>query len=128
MSVQTNAKLFALRETIKQAMKDGELEKKMDVLKLQAVELGLDEKDLNNLIEEQKKQSINQKKVLQIVQEKKILLISLCLIAVVLEWVIGLWIAKFSFGTIIWLLIVNVLTMLMIVFGLAYIFNKKIKN
>lgn len=186
MSMETNAKLFALRETIAMAIKDGNLESKMDVLKLQAVELGVDEKALNDLIEGQKKQVQKQNKVLQIVKEKKGLLWTICLVVVIIEWAIGLSIAipsnkvnednntvvqeivegnlamdtiaydsinidnseitnvktiesqetenvvdassqSFSFSSIIWILLVNLLTILVIIFGLAYVLNKKVK-
>lgn len=144
MSAQTNAKLFALRETIANAIKDGSLKKKMDVLQLQAAELGLEEQALNNLIAEQKKMLNKQNTIIQIVQGKRILLSALCLIAVAIEWGIGLWIAlppqaeeavnesvaesSFSFSTVIWLLLANLLTILLIVFVIAYILNKKVKN
>lgn len=142
--METNAKIFALRETITNAIKDDCLEKRLDVLKLQAEEIGIGESALKKMIDEQRSQVNKQNKVLQIVQGKKSLFSTLCLIAVAIEWGIGLWIAlspktvevvnenvvksSFHFSTIIWLLLANVLTILIIVFVVAYILNKRVKN
>lgn len=184
MSVQTNAKLYALRETIANAIKDGNLEKKMDVIKLQAAELGLEEKTINQLISEQREIVNKQNSIIQIIRKKKTLLWIVCLAVVIIEWIIGLSItlpsksnegisnngiaitvvdeknaldkslssesaiteftenkddvnlknvsdssnSYFSFMTIIWLLIINVVSLLIIVFCLAYFLNRKYKD
>lgn len=125
MTIQNNAKLYALREAITEAIKEGNLEKKMDVFKLQAVEVGLEEQGLNTLVEELKNQTNKQNNVGQIVSKKKRLLSIICFVCVIAEWVIGLLI-NFSWTTIIWLLVANVLTVLLIVFCVAYLINRKI--
>lgn len=125
MTIQNNAKLYALREAITEAIKEGNLEKKMDVFKLQAVEVGLEEQGLNTLVEELKNQTNKQNNVRQIVSKKKRLLSIICFVCVIAEWVIGLLI-NFSWTTIIWLLVANVLTVLLIVFCVAYLINRKI--
>ena len=126
MSMETNAKLLALRETIAKAIKDGNLEKKMDVLKLQAVELELDEPALHKLIEEQKLQVLKQGKTLQIVREKKTLISIICLVIIAVEWLIGL-LCSVSFTTITILLIINLLTIIAVLFSVAFWANKKLK-
>ena len=125
MTIQNNAKLYALREAITKAIKEGNLEKKMDVFKLQAVEVGLEEQELNTLVEELKNQTNKQNNVGQIVSKKRKLLSIICFVCVLAEWVIGLLI-NFSWATVIWLLVANVLTVLLIVFCVAYLINRKI--
>lgn len=99
----------------------------MDIINLQAAELGLDVQDVNNLIDEQRQVVGKQKKVAAIVGPHKTLLTIVCVIAVLVEWLIGAR-GGISFSTVIWLLLINILTILVIVFGVAFFVNKKIKS
>lgn len=122
--METNEKFLAFREAIKKAIKEGNLQSKMDVLKLQAVELGINQEVLHAMIEEEKADAAKQNKMSDIIAKNKSMIIGICIAAVVIEWIIGLR-GNVSFLSIIGLLVVNVITLLAIVFGFAYYLSKK---
>ncbi len=128
MSMENNAKLFALRETIKQAIKDGNLVEKMDVIKLQSIELGLEDLELNELIKEIKKEQEKHEEVSGIAQANKKLLVGVSAALVIVEWVLGLIIAKLSLAVVLWLLLANIVTIFIVVIATSIIINKNLKK
>ena len=124
MSNETNVKFFALREAIKTAIKQNTLENEMDVIKLQAVEMGMDLQLLDAMIEEEKQNVLKEKKLSTIVAEKKTLIICVCIAAVAIEWFLGLR-GGGSFLSVIGLLVVNIITLVAIVLGFAYYFTTR---
>ena len=127
MSTVTNLKLFAIREAISKAIKENALEARMDVIKLQAAEIGLDEKSLEDLILEQKRSSEKQNKIQQVVSKNKIKYGVIGFAAVALEWIIGVSLGPLSLSKVLWLLALNLITTLLIVLVLSYRLNKKIQ-
>ena len=127
MSTVTNLKLFAIREAISKAIKENALEARMDVIKLQAAEIGLDEKSLEDLILEQKWSSEKQNKIQQVVSKNKIKYGVIGFAAVALEWIIGVSLGPLSLSKVLWLLALNLITTLLIVLVLSYRLNKKIQ-
>ena len=124
MSIETNAKYLALCESISKAIISGDLEKKLDVLKLQAGELGIEGSDFDALVEQQKKSVDKLQKDQKTISKHKGLLIIICLVAIAIEWVIGVR-GGISLWTVIWLLFINLLTTMVIIFGVSYFINKK---
>ena len=127
MSTVTNLKLFAIREAISKAIKENALEARMDVIKLQAAEIGLDEKSLEDLILAQKWSSEKQNKIQQVVSKNKIKYGVIGFAAVALEWIIGVSLGPLSLSKVLWLLALNLITTLLIVLVLSYRLNKKIQ-
>ena len=127
MSMENKAKLVALRESIKNAIENGNLVEKMDVLKLQAADLGLNENNLNELIDEVNRQNDTNIKVASVANNNKTLLTCIIVGIVVVEWILGLVISNVSLATIIWILVVNVITIVLVLVLISIIVNKKIK-
>ncbi len=124
MSVKNNAKYLTLCEAVLRAIKDGKLAERLDVLKLQAAELGIEGQDFDTLIEEQKQAAEKGAKDVKAIGKHKTLIYTICLAAIVAEWVIGVR-GGISLGTVIWLLLANLITSLVVIFGVSFILNKK---
>ena len=124
MSIKNNAKLFALQEAVSEAIKDGSLEKKTDVLRLQAGELGIDESGFNELVKQQRDEISRTDRQMKKLSPKKPILYIVCAVLIVVEWIIGLR-GDVTFWTIFWLLLINIVTLLVVVFVTSYLLNRK---
>lgn len=124
MSIKNNAKLFALQEAVSEAIKDGSLEKKTDVLRLQAGELGIDESGFNELVKQQRDEISRTDRQMKRLSPKKPILYIVCAVLIVVEWIIGLR-GDVTFWTIFWLLLINIVTLLVVVFVTSYLLNRK---
>ena len=124
MSIKVNAKINNLCEAVEKSIQEGRLEREMDILRLQAAELGLSDEDLNKIIDEKKDQVKKNIKEMQIVNSNKKYILAICAGLILVEWIIGLW-AGLSFFSVIIILLINLLTIAVIVFGVAYLLNRK---
>ena len=124
MSIKNNAKLFALQEAVSEAIKDGSLEKKTDVLRLQAGELGIDESGFNELVKQQRDEISRTDRQMKKLSPKKPILYIVCAVLIAVEWTIGLR-GDVTFWTIFWLLLINIVTLLVVVFVTSYLLNRK---
>ncbi len=128
MSMESNAKVYSLQQHIQGYIKEGTLSEKMDVLRLQAAELGLDDQHLRELITEAQAIVQKEQQVATIGQRNKTLISVTCIAVVVIEWILGLMMGGFSLGKIIGLLVINILSILIVVFAISALINKKIQK
>lgn len=124
MSIKNNAKYLTLCEAVSSALKEGKLADRLDVLKLQAAELGIEGQDFDALVEQQKQTVEKEAKDVKAIGKHKTLIFTVCLAAIVLEWIFGIR-GGVSLWTVVWLLLANVLTVVVIAFAVSFMLNKK---
>ena len=116
-------KLYILQEDIYEAIVNGELNDKMNVFKLKAAEIQLTDEDLNEIIQSCMKRFSRQKKFLPIISKYKTAICACILIIFALEWYFGI---KSSWG-LIWIIIANFVSALIVVLLVATVISRKIK-
>ena len=127
MSMENNAKLVVLHETITTAIKNGNLSDKMDLIKLQAAELGLSDTDLKKLINNGQNNADKQRKIKSIAMKHKALLSAASIGVVLFEWILGFIISTMSFGTVLLILLVNIISVIFVIIIASIVINRKLK-
>jgi len=116
-----------IQKKIQEAIKLNQLEQQLSVLKMEAVRLGISEKDFNHMIEEEKKSFNTDQLAIKEAKNKKYILWCVCIALIILEWIL-IFNAHPSEGEknhLILTLIINFVTLLAVIIGAAAFFRKK---
>jgi len=124
-TITENAKLIALEEAIKEAIKNGNLDSKMDLFNLQAADIGLSADDLQELISKCRRNAQDSEKVVALLAPHKRLITLAMGGLLILEWVIAFIVGIKGIGTILWVLFINLLSAFVLVFLIACIVRRK---
>jgi len=125
-TIKDNAKLLALKNEIASAIEAGKLDAKMDILRLMAADIDLNEKDLEDVINDVKSANQEKENLTKLVASKKkwIRYSSIALVAV--EWILAFAIAgKLSFWEVMLLILINIISVLIDVFVISIIIKRK---
>lgn len=118
--MKEQAMYVAITEEIRQALLDGSFEQKADVIKLKAVEYGFSEEQINKMIEKEQEKLKSASQIKSITSKNKILICAIMLVCVVLEWFLPCgWI---------WIILLNIITIILVVFIAAIVIRKKVNR
>lgn len=130
-----------LQEFIKKALKEGNLEQMMSVIKMEAVKQNITDDDLEKMVksaqeafeldskkeENKKKEEELQRKAAEAASKNKYIIGAICTALVVLEWILifNAHPAEGESNHLFLTLIVNIITLLAVVICAAVVFRKK---
>ena len=125
--ILSGEKFEALKRTVTEGVKNGILESKMDVIKMQMTELELDASDLQALINK----CANENKINNAIRNRSHAITATIIILIVLEWTIRLIFNNsegFSFIGVLGLILLNIVTAVVIVFVFSYYINTSLRK
>lgn len=125
--VLDNAKIIALKEEVKNAIINNELDSKISVLRMKALDYGMSVEDFDALVEHQKESVKELKNSTNIVNKHKHLIWIGALLLIIIEWIL-IFDAHPEAGKshhIILTLVVNFITLIVFSIGLAAYIRKK---
>ena len=115
-----NTQIAVLREEIAQALENGQLESKMDVIKLKAADLDLSNEDLNILIQKERELYQNAQNAKPVVTANKKYIMLALIVVLVLEVFLPVgWIMK---------AVIMFVSAIVVVFAASAIISKNIKK